>query len=399
MLDVGSSEPLPGQVRRSSTGAASASSTVAASTAHITGRRATPFAQRSARWLVRTGALPLRTERGRIQRRSRLARAGTSTSTLNTTATTAIAVAKPKAEKVRRPGEAQAHERDEHGGAGEHDGATGGAVRPGGGVDQVGAGVEVLAEAHEEQQRVVEADAETDHRGDGGSGGADRHQAAEHGDAGEADREPADGDEDRQAGGDDRAEQQQQDQQGGDDADQLALALDGADGGARQVAAELHLEPVLAVRLDGVLERVDVLVDVGVGDRHVVLDDDERRAAVLGDPRRQHGVDVVEAGQVVAELGQGGRRERGVVVDDDLGGGVAEAREVVAQLVDADLGPGVGDVPVLLGGAAERGGEADDGAQHEHPGGQGAPGPQHGVASESLEDRVHRVVLLIAGSR
>ena len=44
-----------------------------------------------------------------------------------------------------------------------------------------------------------------------------------------------------------------------------------------------------------------------------------------------------------------GRLGAGLVVDDDLGGGEAGLRQVLAELVDADLGAGVGDVVVVLG--------------------------------------------------
>ena len=126
-----------GQVRMSSTGRGQQ---------HHHGRGADQPRQRPARqpavpsarsWSVsgragrEAGGLPAslrarRTARGSIQRRVRPKSAGTSSRAVTMTATTVIAVANPKAPKVDKPGQPQAQQRDQHGGAGEDDRAPSG---------------------------------------------------------------------------------------------------------------------------------------------------------------------------------------------------------------------------------------------------------------------------------
>ena len=82
---------------------------------------------------------------------------------------------------VGDPGDGQAADRDDDGAAGEEHGLAGGAVgRPTDSVD-VHPGGEVLAVAGEDEQRVVDADAEPDHRRERGRDRADvghrRHAA------------------------------------------------------------------------------------------------------------------------------------------------------------------------------------------------------------------------------
>ena len=78
---------------------------------------------------------------------------------------------------------------------------------------------------------------------------------------------------------------------------------------------------------------------------------DQRGVAVLGEAgRRRPSATCGHVGEAVAqrgELGLGGLGA-GLVVDDDLGGGEAGLGEVLAELVDAHLGAGVGDVVVVL---------------------------------------------------
>jgi hypothetical protein len=97
---------------------------------------------------------------------------------------------------------------------------------------------------------------------------------------------------------------------------------------------------------------------------------------------------MVEPGQPVPQLGEGHARD-GVavaVVDHHLGRGAAERREVVAKHLDAHLGAGVGDVVVVLGGAAERAGERERGRRDEHPGGDGPPRVGRGGAPQAVQE-------------
>ncbi len=75
-----------------------------------------------------------------------------------------------------------------------------------------------------------------------------------------------------------------------------------------------------------------------------------------GETRR----DVRHGGEPVGELGELrlAGLGAGLVVHDHLGRGEAGLGEVLAELVDALLGAGAGDVVVVLGRAAERRGQA-----------------------------------------
>ena len=115
------------------------------------------------------------------------------------------------------------------------------------------------AEAGQDEQRVVDPDADPDqprHRrgpvGDVDDVGEQDDQAAR-GDA-EADER----DRERQAGGDHRAEGDQQHDRGAEEADPLRARL--LLGGVDRVPAELDLEPVAAVRLGGVDQLLAVLL-------------------------------------------------------------------------------------------------------------------------------------------
>jgi hypothetical protein len=72
----------------------------------------------------------------------------------------------------RQAGQAQAHQRHEDGGGGEDDRPAGGGGGPGRGSADVVPAAEELDVAADEQQRVVDADAEPDHRRDRRRGGA-----------------------------------------------------------------------------------------------------------------------------------------------------------------------------------------------------------------------------------
>ena len=81
-----------------------------------------------------------------------------------------------QAERVvrRQAGEAQAHQRDQHGHRGEHHRSSGRRDRAAGGLDRVVPEAEVLHVARDQEQRVVDPDAEPDHRGDHRGGRAHR---------------------------------------------------------------------------------------------------------------------------------------------------------------------------------------------------------------------------------
>ncbi len=178
------------------------------------------------------------------------------------------------------------HQGDDHRHPGEEDGAAGGVD----GGDRRVAGfqplVEAVAEAGEDEERVVDADAEADHRrqlrrelGGVEDVGAERDQA-------EADAEREQRGDERQAHRHDRAEGEQQDDDRSQQADHergVAFFF-----GARfldRLAAELDLEAVAVGRLGLVDQLLGVLFFDFVGE-DVVLDGRVGDLAVVADRRR-----------------------------------------------------------------------------------------------------------------
>ncbi len=117
--------------------------------------------------------------------------------------------------------EEQAHERDHDRAPGEHDGATGRVDRPHHRVLGLEAFVETLAVARDDEQRVVDAHADADHRRELGGEVGRRDDVAEQLHQTEADADAEQRDEDRQAHGEQRTERHQQDDDGGEDPDEL----------------------------------------------------------------------------------------------------------------------------------------------------------------------------------
>jgi len=83
--------------------------------------------------------------------------------------------------------------------------------------------MERLAEARDDEQRVVDADAETDHRHHGGGLVRHGHQVAHHGHDPGGDQETEEGDADGQAHRDDRPERDDEDDDRREEAERLAL--------------------------------------------------------------------------------------------------------------------------------------------------------------------------------
>ena len=206
---------------------------------------------------------------------------------------------------------------------------------------------------------------------------------------GRADGQADQGDRDRQAGADDRAEGQHQDEQRGHDADQLAAAAHRGGGGVGQVAAELDLDPGVAGGVDGLVQRGEVLVEVVVGHRCVVLHGEQggvpvRAESAAAETETAWSIALEALGQGRGDGGVDGRAVPGV--HDDPGARVAGAGGVLAQLVDADLGAGVGDVPVVLRRAADAAGEGEDADGDQQPGEDRPPGVGGGGAAETVEE-------------
>ena len=178
----GWAEESCGQVRMPRAGAARVSITTAASSAQASGRRPTRVAQRS------ISGLPLRVAcLAHLARQQpttgEAAQGGHQGQRGRGDADDGDRGGEAEGVVRRQPGQLQAEQRDQHGRGGEDHRATGGGDRATGGLDLVVAGPQELDEPGDQQQRVVDADTETDHRGHHRGGGADVHRRGEQGDA------------------------------------------------------------------------------------------------------------------------------------------------------------------------------------------------------------------------
>ncbi len=164
----------------------------------------------------------------------------------------ALATARPAHE--RQADDEQAEQRDDHRDAREHDGATGGVDRVHHGFFGLHPCVDVLAISADDEQRVVDADTESDHRGDlRGELGHPEGVGDDSEDAG-AHAEPEQSGADRQSHRQHRSEGQHQDDHGGEDAEHLAL---GQFEWLEELAAVLDLQTGRALhRLAEVLDVV-----------------------------------------------------------------------------------------------------------------------------------------------
>ena len=140
----------------------------------------------------------------------------------------------------REPGEEQAEDGDDDGGAGEQHGLAGGGDGGAGRVLDAHALVQVLAVPGDDEQRVVDADAEADHHAQDQRELGDVHEGGQHADGGGADEDAHERGDDRQAHGDDRAERDQQHDDRDADADELAAR--GPSARVGRVPGELGLD-------------------------------------------------------------------------------------------------------------------------------------------------------------
>ncbi len=226
----------------------------------------------------------------------------------------------------RQRGEQRAgddEERDQHReqqrAAGEDRGAPRGSPRHPGRVDRVGAARQLLAEAGDHQQRVVDAQRQPHHRADGEREGVDVEPAGEDVEqAARADhRHGAEGERDH--GGDRRAEYEQEDDQQDRQRDQLS-ALAGGDrfvldrprqggvaglGGANRRPHVLRQDPV---------QLRDRVVD-GLDPADVEVDDDQGAAGARAQPRDGAAIPGGEGGHRRAAVAQGANERRALAFE------------------------------------------------------------------------------------
>ena len=290
-----------------------------------------------------------------------------------------------------QPHQQQPEQGDHHGAAGEHHGPPGGAHGLHRGVVGRQAPLQRGAVAGDDEQGVVDAHADADHRRDLGGEVRRRHGGGPQAERRHRGHDAGDRGQDRQAHGHDRPEGDQQDDRRGQQADTLARGhLDVLE----QVAAEGDLEP-------GVLQRLGLLghrrgrrvgrvvggqVDGGEGDGAVggsLLRRVEGRGH-RGDAGQRP--DLVEVG---AHGGRGGRSvEAGGVVEHDGGGVVGQVGHLRAGQVVGLLGVGAGEAAAVGEAAAEGalgGEEADEG---DHPEGDHPPSVAEAGGCETFEHGV-----------
>ncbi len=267
--------------------------------------------------------------------------------------------------------EQQRAERDRDGQAGERHGAPGRRHR--GHQSRLGvlAGAELLAEPRHDEQRVVDREAETQHRDDVDR--EDRHvrEQAEHPQHGEGTEDGESADRERQAGrgqaAEDDDEQDEQDRHrerlGAGD---VLADLGGDVAGDRLVAAEPDVQPRRGLAQD----RLELLVRLhqGVVVRADELQDGVRRRAVVG-----HEPSGVRPRRPVRRRGrhQVGRQVGQVLLDGCPEGRVADRAAAVA-VEDDDVGrttpDGVLGAGLRAGRLAARGVEAAGDHRAEDPG-------------------------------
>ena len=145
----------------------------------------------------------------------------------------------------------QREQGDDHGDAGEHDGAARRRHRARDRLAHVRAAVELVAVAEDDEERVVDADAEAEHRRQRRRHHRDVDEVAEQPDQPEAGDQRDDGGEDRHAGGDERAEGDREDHDAGGQADHLAAPRVLLREPDAEHAAGLHLDARVPRRLRG----------------------------------------------------------------------------------------------------------------------------------------------------
>ena len=181
----------------------------------------------------------------------------------------------------REAGEEQAEDGDDDGGAGEQHGLTGGGVGGAGRVLDAHALVEVLAVSGDDEQRVVDADAEADHHAEDQRDLGHVRERRQDADAGDADEDADQRGDDREAHRDHRAEGDEQHDDGDAEADQLAASIFLATSAIVPVSSTCT--PASRAGLECGVDRVEVRgLDLVDEVRHV----DERGLAVGAD----HGV-------------------------------------------------------------------------------------------------------------
>jgi hypothetical protein len=295
----------------------------------------------------------------------------------------------------RQPHDEHAEQRDDDREPGEDDGPTGGVDGGARRLLGVEPRLQTLAVAGDDEQRVVDADADADHGAERDGEVGDRHHVRQQRDDAGADADAEQRDPDRQAHRQHRAERDDQDDDGEREADQLGL------GGLelrQRLTADLDLEPVdLRCELGDLgadLRRLglgDVVGQVDAGDRHtagqLALGGDQTALLALRGVRtgERHPLDLGDLGE---ELGHH-RFHLGVVdallgAEHDRAGQTApEPAEVLVERVEARFRLRVGNRERAVARCADRSDEGEHGDEHRDPGAEDEPAAPEAEAAET----------------
>ncbi|MGY4275848.1 hypothetical protein ACVILE_002028 [Streptomyces sp. M18.1] len=303
------------------------------------------------------------------------------------------------------PEDQHAQQGDAHGRTREDDGSPGGGDGVLGGLRDGEPPLQAAPVPGDDEQRVVDADAEADEGAQHGREVGDGHGVAEQGDAGVG---GADGDQrggDGQQGGGEGAEGEEEDDGGDGHADgfgEVALRRLGQRDGA---ASQLHLEPVGPGRPRGVddgprLRRVDVLGGVLEGHRGVrgaaVLADPRRVRVVVGVGHRGHAGEVRDAVQGAGHglFDAGGAHGVGRRVPDDRVAVAVEAGEAGGEQPGGTVGVGAGHAVVVGVRRARDAGGRGDPAEGEEPEQDGDETTSNTPACEGCHERAPRCLFV-----
>ena len=257
--------------------------------------------------------------------------------------------------------------------------------------------------AGQDEQGVVDADAETHHHRHDGGDLRHREDAGEQPDRAEADEQPDQRDHDRQAHRDQGAERDGQHDDRDQDAELLAAGRS-VTGGEAEALVVLDLDARVAGDLDGLLGGREVLgADLLGVERH----GGEGGGAVLahGGTTRVVGISDVDDVLALGQLGHGlldgglggGLGEAVLVVEDDVGGVERLLREAGLDGVGRTLRLGTREAEALVGSTADGRVEHERSHGDEYPGREDAPRVATGEVADPVENARHGGTFLAMG--